>query len=359
MREPLHLGISLGNQHSFVDGLGEFSRQLCTRFAAQAAALRERHGWIFHVYLPEEQHGVFGPELRYIAPRRLHRSWHTEPERFALWHTVQQLNRYRPPRGTGHRILTVHDLNFFYFKNAYSQRRDAWQLRRLLRRTDTLVTISAYVGDDLRQRMGWRGPIEVVHNGARDLGETSPEPVPGVEPGRYLFHLSRMAASKNVGALIEMAAIWPEQPVVLAGPDGPALRAVREQVRARGLSHVQVFASITDGQKAWLYENCAGFMLPSLTEGFGLPVIEAMHFGRPTFLSDRTCLPEIGGRWAWYWHDFEPHSMRRVVEQGLAQWRAENLADAIRAHAAQFTWDRCAEHYLSLYARVLGGGSPT
>ena len=142
-------------------------------------------------------------------------------------------------------------------------------------------------------------------------------------------------------------------PVVLAGPDGPALRAVREQASQRGLGHVQVIPDITDAQKAWLFRHCTGFLFPSLTEGFGLPVIEAMHFGRPVFMSDRTCLPEIGGRWAWYWRQFEARSMRAVVEEGLEAFRRDDMGPGIRAHAAQFSWDHCAQQYLDLYARLL------
>ena len=215
MPDTRHIGISLGNQHSFVDGLGEFSRQLCTRFAAQAPRLREERGWVFHIYLPEEQHGVFGPEVQYLAPTRRHYRWHTQVPRFALWHTVQQLNRYPPPRGTAHRLLTVHDLNFFYFKNAYSKRRDAWHLSRVLKRSDTLVTISAYVGQDVRERMGWTKDIQVIHNGARDLsgfaagararGGTgplplSPEPDGGVQERGGLAGHGRRLAGDACGA---------------------------------------------------------------------------------------------------------------------------------------------------------------
>src|SRR5690606_9157768 len=93
---------------------------------------------------------------------------------------------------------------------------------------------------------------------------------------------------------------------------------------------------IDEAQKAWAYANCAGFLFPSLTEGFGLPPIEAMHFGKPVFLARRTSLPEVGGDVAEYFDDFEPAAMRRVVEAGLARARQPGFADAVRRHAARF-----------------------
>ena len=112
--------------------------------------------------------------------------------------------------------------------------------------------------------------------------------------------------------------------------------------------------NLSEGQKAWLYARCSGFVFPSLAEGFGLPPIEAMHFGKPVFLARRSCLPEIGGSAADYFDDFDAASMRRVVEHGLASRREPGRAQAIRDHAAQFDWDRAAASYLGLHRRLLG-----
>jgi glycosyltransferase involved in cell wall biosynthesis len=117
---------------------------------------------------------------------------------------------------------------------------------------------------------------------------------------------------------------------------------------------VRFFLGITDAQKTWAYAHCAGFLFPSLAEGFGLPPIEAMYFGKPVFLARRTCLPEIGGDAASYFDEFEPATMRRIVEQGLAKGAEPGRSEAVRAHAGHFDWDRAAEQYLGLYQRLLG-----
>jgi len=120
-------------------------------------------------------------------------------------------------------------------------------------------------------------------------------------------------------------------------------------VTRRSLCNVVVLTSVSDAQKAWLFANCAGLLFPSLAEGFGLPVIEAMHFGKPVFLSRLTALPEVGGEVANYFDSFEGEAMRRVVESGLANHRALDQAEDVKRWASQFNWDRCAQQYLDLY----------
>ena len=339
------IGISLGNLRTFRDGIGEFSHQLCSRLAARSSELREQHRveLLFHVH--EQLQGVFGDQVRYAVVHRSHEFLHRQPMKFALWHTLSQLNRYRPPASTPLRLATVHDLNFAYFKNGFSRWRDARRLRRLLNRSEHVVTISQHVRRDIQQRMNWSGSIQVIYNGARDLSQAPQETIPHLAPDQFLFHLSRMSASKNITALLNLAAAWPDKTMVLAGPAGPDHQATRAAVQIRGLSNVIMLENISDAQKAWAYARCQAFLFPSLTEGFGLPPIEAMYFGKPVFLSTLTCLPEIGGSAARYWQQFDAASMRQGVESTINSWTPQN-AEQARQQAARYNWDRCAQNYL-------------
>ena len=365
--KPRNILISLGEHESFHDGLGEFSRQLCTRLAAQAERLQQEHNIRLWFHLKEHLVGSFGAEARYLVATRDQRRRHAPPERFALWHSLHQLNRTLPPQHTAHRLVTVHDLNFLYFKNWFSQWRDMRRIRALMARTDEIVTITRYVENDVCRHLGWTGPIQTIHNGVTDLSAAHQEPVAlpqimslrrdgdasqGEGPaGGYLFHISRMTSSKNVAAILELAAAWPEQHILLAGPASRHASAVQTEVRNRALSNVKVLTSVSDAQKAWLFAHCEGLLFPSLAEGFGLPVIEAMHFGKPVFLSRLTALPEVGGTVAHYFDRFEGLAMRKVVEQGLARHHALDQAKAVKDWASQFNWDRCAQRYLDLYVQ--------
>jgi glycosyltransferase involved in cell wall biosynthesis len=345
--------VSLGNSAPGDGGIFEFSSQVVQRFAAAAQSWRDVYGVGFTIHLREELVGRFGPEVGYRSVTHWQRLRHVQPLRYSLWHSLHQLNKTLPPAGCGPRVVTVHDLNFLYGRNAFSTWRHRRRTRALLARTDHLVAVSQHTADDVRRHFGWRGPLEVIHNGARDLSHDAQQPLPGREnsPRPFLFHLSRMSPSKNPQAILGLATVWPEMDFVLCGPPSDDAKALRARPQP---PNVAFHLGISDAQKAWAYAHCAGFVFPSLTEGFGLPPIEAMHFGKPVFLSRLTCLPEIGGEAAYYFDDFDPASMRRVVETGLAAHARPGAAQSVRAHAARFDWDVAAAAYLALYRRLLG-----
>jgi glycosyltransferase involved in cell wall biosynthesis len=347
--------VSLGKGATLRDGLGEFSEQLCRRFARDAVELRERFGLQLFFHLHPALFGRYGDEVQYLPAHRLQRYFATPGPACALWHRLDHFNGLRPTRGTDVRSVTIHDLNFVYAKSGMSYRRGDRRVRHALAKNDHIVTISRYVRDDIAKRYDVSRPIEVIHNGARSLvdscGRTA---VAAVEGRRFLFHLSRMSPSKNAAAIVELARVWPEMEFVMAGPERSDSIKLREAVANAPLANLRIMLNITDEQKAWLYEHCAGFLFPSLTEGFGLPPIEAMHFGRPVFVSDRTCLPEIGGAAAHYLTRFDPASMRAVIEPAIEPATAAARAELVRGHAAQFDWDRAARAYLTLFGQWLG-----
>src|SRR5690606_36577767 len=112
---------------------------------------------------------------------------------------------------------------------------------------------------------------------------------------------------------------------------------------------VKVVGPVSAEEKYWYLKYCKAFLFPSLAEGFGLPVIEAMYFGKPVFISDRTSLPEIGGDAAYYFCDFDAAYMQGVLEEGLTCHDRLQRADAVREHAEQFDWNKVAAAYLDIY----------
>jgi len=359
---PVHIGLSLGRVEHWHDGLGEFSRQLGLTLAAQAPQLQAEHGWRLHFHLPARWHGCFGDGVGYLATHSSQRWLHLRASRFALWHVLHQHNRLRAPLGTLHQVETVHDLNFLHAKSpAKIARYRAIQRRRLAQR-DAAIAITQHVAADLRRELApLATPLTVIHNGATDLSGVAREAVAGVQPERpYLLHISRMAPNKNIVALLELAAAWPEMPLVLAGATSSYTGTVAQLVAQRGLRNVTLALDLSEGQKAWLYAHCAGFVFPSLAEGFGLPVIEAMHFGKPVFLSRLTALPEVGGEVAHYFDgdaragSFNGVAMRALVQTALAAHGPAQAA-ALAAHARGFSWQRCAQAHIALYSRLLAG----
>jgi glycosyltransferase involved in cell wall biosynthesis len=252
----------------------------------------------------------------------------------------------------------VHDLNFLHTKDAAKAERYRLRLQHRLERADTVIAITHHVAGDIRARLPTLAtPLQVVHNGATDLTRAPQAAVDGVGVAQgarpYLLHVSRLAPTKNITALLDLAAAWPEQPLVLAGARSDYTDGVARSIAERGLRNVTLRLDVSEAQKAWLYAHCLGFVFPSLAEGFGLPPIEAMHFGKPVFLSRLTSLPEVGGPVAHYFDDFDGAAMRRVVEAGLVAHAAPGRSVAVAAHARQFDWRRCADAHIAIYLQLL------
>ena len=355
-----HIGLSLGRLSHWHDGLGEFSRQLGGALAAQAPRLRDELGWQLHFHLPRAFHGVFGDPVGYLATHTSQRWLHLRGSRFALWHVLHQHNRLRAPLGTQHLVETVHDLNFLHSKSADKIERYRRRQHQRLARCDAAIAITHHVAADIARELApVPVPVLVIHNGATDLSAAPREAIAGIADGPpYLLHISRLAPSKNIVALLALAAAWPEQRFVLAGAPSPYADEVRRLIATQGLRNVVLRLDLSEAQKAGLYAGCRGFLFPSLAEGFGLPPIEAMYFGKPVFLSRLTSLPEVGGGVAHYFDGFDGVAMRAVVQQGLADDREPGRREAIRAHALGFSWRRCAQQHIELYRRLLGSPDP-
>lgn len=355
-----HVGLSFGRVSHWHDGLGEFSRQLGLALASRAKALRETHGLVLHYHLPRRWHGLFGAEVGYLATHTTQRLLHLRRERFALWHCLHQHIRLRAPLGTACLVDTVHDLNFLHTKRGAKLEQYRARLRQRLQGRDQIVAISHHAARDIERELApLATPIEVIPNGVADLSAASREPIAELaDAPPFLLHVSRMAPSKNIAALIDLAAAWPGQRFVFAGGASPYTAEVQRELAQRGLHHASLHLDVSEAQKAWLYATCRGFLFPSLAEGFGLPPLEAMCFGKPVFLSKLTSLPEVGGTAAHYFDDFAPQSMRAVIEAGLAAHDREQRAGFVAAHARQFNWTRCADRYVALYLRLLANHEP-
>lgn len=345
-----HIALQFGNIKHFNEGLSEFSRQLALQYGRQARQLKEECQWHFHFILPKQWHGMFGDEVIYHDVTDRMRWRHHADAPLDVWHGLHQHMRYRPPVNSRSNIITVHDLNYLYAKKGLSKSWQNMRLTRQLLRADQLVAISQYVANDLAVHLPWAPKASVIYNGAADLTEAAQQAIDALGKQPFLLHISRMSPSKNVTALIDMAAGWPEQLLVLAGPQSPEIDLHRQHVARLGLKNVFFMTNVSEAQKSWLYAHCLAFLFPSLMEGFGLPPIEAMYFGKPVIVAQRSCLPEVCGDGAAYWSDFDPQAMRKAVEtQVMRHQENKHLGSLVRQRAQQYSWENAAQRYLDLY----------
>jgi glycosyltransferase involved in cell wall biosynthesis len=115
---------------------------------------------------------------------------------------------------------------------------------------------------------------------------------------------------------------------------------------------VHVLGAISEQEKSWYFQNCYAFTFPSLAEGFGLPVAEAMSVGKPLFLSDKTALPEIGRDVAFYFEDFNGIKMQTVFVKGMQQYSNCDMEERIRKRSGEFCWHKAAQQYAEVYGSI-------
>lgn len=342
-------------------GLG----QVCLHLGRHLIQGRPRGGpggpWDLTFLVPRGRAGFFGDSVRHLEASWLRR-FHI-PGRYDVWHCLHQDSVYLPPRSK--LVLTIYDLNFLE-RTDYSDAKKSRRLAGLQRRIDraSLVTAgSEYTASVVRQHLHIPAgvPLRVVHTGVavREEDATAPPP-PFVPPdaGPYFLYVGVIHPRKNLHTLLPLLDAFPGHRLVLAGPDHhPVAQELRERARAMGVAARLVMpGGVSEAAKLWLYANCEAFLFPSLSEGFGLPVVEAMVFGKPVFISGLTSLPEIGGEDAYYFADFEPDRMARVVRDGLRDFgRDPDRKERMRMRAARFSWPRVAAEYWRLYEEVAAG----
>jgi len=130
---------------------------------------------------------------------------------------------------------------------------------------------------------------------------------------------------------------------------------LKEFIQALELSnHVLILGYVSDKELAWLYRNCFCFVYPSLYEGFGLPVLEAMGQGAAVITSNATSLPEVAGDAAYYIDPFDEYSMTEALLK-LASDDAyrEALREKAVIQAEKFSWEKSAEEVLHVYKQVM------
>ena len=282
-------------------------------------------------------------------------------ERPDLWHVTNQMSRYLPLDDRVPVVLTIHDLNFLHSDTEHQKadriHRKLADIQRRVDRAAVIVTDSQYVADDLAEHVDLAGtPVQVV-----PLGLTPPPIAAAHRPtwlpdGPFAFSVGNFLPHKNFHVLLGLPQQQPDLRLVIAGKKAtPYGEQVEEQIRREGLAdRVILPGMVSDADRQWLYEQCEVFLFPSLTEGFGFPVLEAMQCGKPVVMSRRTSLPEIAGSEGYFFDSYEPEAMATVVETARQRFATDpKAADRCRAHAATFSWQATAAGYAQVYASVL------
>jgi glycosyltransferase involved in cell wall biosynthesis len=273
-----------------------------------------------------------------------------------------------PTWGSFRRVVTVHDLIYARFPDAHAGIRDKGMrvlVPLAVRRSHRVIADSQSTRDDLLELVGVPADrVDVVPLGLGTVQREQPMAERDVrakfELGerRLLLSLSAKRPHKNLLALIgALARLRPsDRPVlVLAGYPTAHEAELRERTSALGVEDdVRFPAWVSAPELEGLWSIARAFVFPSLYEGFGLPVLEAMARGVPVACADASSLPEVAGDAALL---FDPHSESAIATALQRLLDDEELCASLRARgleqARRFTWERTAELTLATYERAL------
>jgi glycosyltransferase involved in cell wall biosynthesis len=253
-------------------------------------------------------------------------------------------NCFLPLRRSCPGVVTVHDLAFEEFPEDFSRRTGAkyrWFAPRCARSAQRVICVSEFTAADVERRYGVdRARIRVVPN-APSLAVGDAEP----PAGPYLLAVGDLRAKKNLDRLV---AAWRASGVphrlVLAGAGKPWDALLDPRVEVTGY--------VSEGRLDALMRGADLLVHPSLHEGFGLVVLEAMARGTPVAAARATALPETAGGAAELFDPLDVVDMSAAIARALG--RREELARLGRARAAEFSWERSAAMTAEVYREAAG-----
>lgn len=275
---------------------------------------------------------------------------------------VQQPILYRRPV-----VTTMQDLTTVRFRNPAKNPVVFWVKQQIYKvinvvvahKSKLLITPSAFVKHDVAEYCNVPlDKITVTHEAADKLPEGS-EPYGPVANKPYIMYIGRPTPHKNLARLIDTFALLqqhqPELMLVLAGKKDANYHIHEQRIAKENIPNVIFTDFIPDKQYRWLLEHCQAYIFPSLSEGFGLPGLEAMAHGAPVVASNATCLPEVLGDAAVYFDPLDTADMAAKIESVITnQSKRGKMIEAGYRQAAQYSWERMARQTLDVYNHALG-----
>lgn len=324
------------------------------------------------------------PQRLYTTPiseRNMVRLWHrlNFPIPHVEWFTGGPLDLFHAtdfvlaPNRARRSVLTVHDLAFHFFPDAAMPSLHHYLnvvVPRSVRRAHHVIADSANTARDLTNV--WNVPPEKISvvQGAVDHSHFRPVKDTlkidqvraryGAEGAPYILAVSRIEPRKNFARLIEafhharQEAQLPHR-LIIGGRKGWLYDEIFAKVVELGIEDAVHFCGfVDDADLPALYSGADFVAYPSLYEGFGLPIIEALACGAPVLTGDNSCLPEAAGPGAVYVNALDVESITQgIIKLATDRELHDRLAIAGRAHAAQFTWERSADQLIEAYTKTL------
>lgn len=269
-------------------------------------------------------------------------------------------------------VTTIHDLTLLNTYNSdknwlvyrFKQLVGYFVFKKVARSSNTVLTGTEYVKEKVVAFAGIPKNKVVVTPESADAPDVKPLPYDELIDKRYIMYVGSQSDYKNIRRLISAhQALQAEQPdlkLVLVGKttgvNGRPAGTNKTWVEQNGFKNIIFTGFVPDEKLSWLYTNTSAYVFPSLSEGFGLPGLEAMLHGAPVVSSNATCLPEVYGDAAEYFDPLDTSDMASAIRRVVSDTnRRDELIRAGHTQAKKYSWKRMAEQTHQVYMTVVGG----
>lgn len=280
-------------------------------------------------------------------------------------------NFFIPPF-PGRSVATFHDLSPFTWADCHPGERVRFmqkEMHKTLTRASGLITDSEYTRREVAEYFAW--PLDRIHavplasssdfrpRVASELSEVLHRH--GLQPGGYSLYVGTIEPRKNIVTLLDAyerlpVALRRRWPLILSGYKGWRSEEIHGRIEdAQRAGWARYLGFVPGEDLPLLFAGARLFAFPSLYEGFGLPVLEALSSGVPVVCSNSSSLPEVAGEAALMSEPLDVDAFTANLQRGLEDdaWRTMAIASGLR-HAASFSWERCARQTIEVYRKVVG-----
>lgn len=302
-----------------------------------------------------------------LPARLTHGGWRRfDRPRLRGFDLVHGPNYIVPPTDGGARLVTVHDLTAWRFPELVDHHSQFYpkHLRRAVAEGADIHAVSSFVADEIEAELGLeRDRIHVIRNGYEPIAAGDARRGRSLIGAPYVLAIGTIEPRKDYVTLVRaMAAIWPIFPdlkLVIAGADGWGTQQLDEVIDELGVAdRIGRLGYVSDPVKADLLVGAELLAYPSVYEGFGLPLLEAMGAGVPVVSTSAGAIPEIAGRAAVLVEPRDPSALAGALLSVLEDDDLRvQLATAGRRQVIGYSWDHAAEEMIETY-RTLADRHP-
>ncbi len=268
----------------------------------------------------------------------------------------------------GNIVTTTHDLTMLRFSRP--GRLPGWlhafrmALYRFMfwwshKKSKAIIVPTKFVAKDLASLQPFtKNKTHVTYEASDHLAKLAPRPVKSARKP-FIFHVGSPFPHKNIKRLIQAFEIvkegHPDLQLVLGGKKEQYYQELEEWARnSPARKSILFYGFVPDEEMRWLHKNAEAYVLPSLSEGFAIPGLEAMANGCPLISSNATCLPEVYGDAAHYFDPLDITDMARSIQEVLrSDNKKKKLVENGKQQVKKYSWGKMAKETLAVYSKCL------